>query len=347
MLQRQFILEPDADYPLHITAKQYWSTKLAANWEDPDAFTLIVLHSTSFHKETWEPTLQHFFDEIQEQSTCRTTSLKIRCAWVIECPNHGESAALNVDALQHPSFYRTFGCEKYAEAVHRFMLSGPTLPTPVDFRSQKLIGIGHSLGGVAISILPTLEPVFDFCALILVEPLLSPGGLEILQDLKSNLVQSAYERRDVWPSREDALKYLRSRTRWDPRVLDLYVKHGLRIHIAAKHQSGSCHGVTLACSRDEEVTMYRDVTGPAKGLESLNGVCVRIPVGVVFGDENNYIPRATQDALVDPASGRCFQTVRRIKGVGHLIPQHLPEKLSEVLLDVLCKLTVRSGICKL
>jgi len=105
MLQRQFILEPDMDYPLHITAKQFWRAELEANWDDPDAFTLILLHSTSFHKETWEPTLQHLFDECQ---SCPTTP-KIKCAWVIECPNHGESAALNDRALQHPPFYRN--CE--------------------------------------------------------------------------------------------------------------------------------------------------------------------------------------------------------------------------------------------
>ncbi|KAF8838206.1 hypothetical protein BDN67DRAFT_109238 [Paxillus ammoniavirescens] len=336
-----------------------------AHSEDPGAFTLIVLHSTSFHKETWEPTLQHLFDSsIQKHTSCRTR-LKIRCAWVIECPNHGESAALNDDALQHPPFHRTFGCERYAEAVHRFMSSAPTLPTPVDFRDQKLIGIGHSLGGVAISILPTLEPLFDFSALILVEPLLSPGGLEIINDIKLNLIKSAYERRDVWASREDALQYLRSRTPWDPRVLELYVKHGLRIHPAAKHETEPYHGVTLACSRDEEVTMYRDLTGPSKGLESLNSICTRIPVSVVFGDEN-YLPRAIQDALVDPASGRRFRTVSRIQGVGHLvsstayplssasrscpifqIPQQLPEKLSEVLLEVLCQLTAPTTTCKL
>ncbi|KIJ12891.1 hypothetical protein PAXINDRAFT_82138, partial [Paxillus involutus ATCC 200175] len=155
-----------------------------------------------------------------------------------------------------------------------------------------------------------------FSALILVEPLLSPGGLEIIHDVKLNFIKRAYERRDTWASRADALRYLRPRTPWDPRVLELYV-------VTAKHETEPYHGVTLACSRDEEVvsvlyTMYRDLTGPSKGLESLNSICARIPVSVVFGDEN-YLPRAIQDALVDPASGRRFRTVSRIQGVGHLV----------------------------
>ena len=65
----------------------------------------------------------------------------------------------------------------------------------------------------------------------------------------------------------------------------------------------------------------------------------------------DHRPRNVQDALVDPASGRCIQAVTRIEGVGHLvclwschndllimtlfqIPQHMPAELSRVLLDV-------------
>lgn len=105
MRQRQFILEPDIDYPLYVTAKQFWHAEFEANWDDPEAFTAIFLHSTSFHKETWEPTLRHLFDDIQK---CRDRSIapKVKSAWVIECPNHGESATLNHRALQRPPFYR-------------------------------------------------------------------------------------------------------------------------------------------------------------------------------------------------------------------------------------------------
>ena len=65
--------------------------------------------------------------------------------------------------------------------------------------------------------------MFHFCALILIEPLLSPEGIDRLRDLQVSLINGAYERRDVWPSRESALGYFRERTEWDARVLDSYV----------------------------------------------------------------------------------------------------------------------------
>lgn len=157
MLQRRAVLAPDADYPLYITAKQYWLQEFETFWDDSDALTLIVLHSTSFHKETWEPTVQSVFDGLSKHSEAsdhQNTSfaVKIKCVWAIECPNHGESATLNSVALQKPPYFRSFGCERYAEAVHRFMSLGHTLSPPVNFWDEALVGIGHSLGSVAMQV---------------------------------------------------------------------------------------------------------------------------------------------------------------------------------------------------
>lgn len=345
MLQRQFVVKPDTQYLLHVTATQYWLPEFMAHWDDDEALTLIMLHSTSFHKETWEPTIQHIFKSLLVPSSRiepRTASklTKVKCAWAIECPNHGQSAVLNDAALRNPQYFRKFGCEKYAEAVHRFMTFGPVLSPPFEFKAQRLVGIGHSLGGVAIVILQDLQPSFSFFSVILVEPLLSPQGLEPLRPLQVRLVQGAYERRDVWPSREDAAEYLEANKHialWDRRVLELYVRYGLRSHPGAQHEVAPYTGVCLACSREEEVTMYRDSTGSNRGLELLNETCRYLPVSVIFGGKNDWMPRSVQDTLVDPNSGRRFETVHRINGVGHLVPQHAPEKLSQSVIDILAR----------
>ncbi|KIM52365.1 hypothetical protein SCLCIDRAFT_141294 [Scleroderma citrinum Foug A] len=343
MLQRQFVLQPNSDYLLHVTAKQYWLPEFEAHWGDIDAQTLILLHSTSFHKEIWEPTIQSMFEVLVscpsafKNGDTGNNPLKIKCAWAIECPNHGQSAVLNDTALQQFPYFRNFGCEKYAEAVHHFMTSASTLSPPVNFSTQKLVGIGHSLGGVAIAILQILQPVFPFEALVLVEPLLSPQGLKPLHPLQRRLIQSAYDRRDVWPSRANALQYFTARrkiTHWDLRVLELYVKFGLKPHQEIPHES-TLYEVGLACSREEEATMYRDPTGPSSGLEALNEVSGRIPVSVIFGGEKDLIPHSVQDALVDCTSRRHFLSVHRIEGAGHLIPQQVPEELGRVIVDIL------------
>src|SRR5882757_308036 len=152
--QCEALLEPDKNYPLYITAKKYWLPEFESHWDNDEAITLIVLHSTSFHKETWEPALQRIFHRVSRNT------LKIKCAWAIDCPNHGVSAALNEEAFQQVPFHQTcesttsyvhttknihidfgaVGCHKYPEAVHRFLSAGPRLTCIFDFRSQRLVG---------------------------------------------------------------------------------------------------------------------------------------------------------------------------------------------------------------
>ena len=98
MLIRSYTLPPSADYSLYIIAKRYWLPSFEANAQNPAAKTLIILHSTSFHKETWEPTLEELFKCISQSKS----KVLIRDAWAIDCPNHGESAVLNNQVLEDP-----------------------------------------------------------------------------------------------------------------------------------------------------------------------------------------------------------------------------------------------------
>ena len=96
------VLEPDDCYPLYVTAKRYWMH----NVHYDDQWTIIFLHSTSFFKEIWEPTIESLFDILHLSNK----SLIVKEAWSIECPNHGYSAELNHKALQLPDFYHK--CEQ-------------------------------------------------------------------------------------------------------------------------------------------------------------------------------------------------------------------------------------------
>jgi hypothetical protein len=101
MLEQSVTLEPEpGNYPLHITAKRYWQPEFDAHLDDPHALTLIFLHATSFHKETWEPTIEQLFRLVLSGNS----TVKIREAWAVDCPNHGEAAQLNEKALQRPEF---------------------------------------------------------------------------------------------------------------------------------------------------------------------------------------------------------------------------------------------------
>lgn len=101
------VLPPRNGYPFYITAKRYahpaFQTHQAAqsnrgSTDKSEPLTLLLLHSTSFHKEIYEPILETLF------SLTAHGELHIREAWAIECPNHGESAVYNAGILQTKPF---------------------------------------------------------------------------------------------------------------------------------------------------------------------------------------------------------------------------------------------------
>lgn len=85
--------DPRPRYPLVATAKRYWHPDFYS--EDADALTLIFAHGTGFHKEHWEPTLEYVYETL-----ARTGGVKLREAWSIDCPNHGDAAVINEEELQ-------------------------------------------------------------------------------------------------------------------------------------------------------------------------------------------------------------------------------------------------------
>jgi len=92
---------------------------------------------------------------------------------------------------------------------------------------RPIIGIGHSFGGAQLVNLSLMHPRL-FTSLILMDPPIarvpSPQG-------NMGPAKASTNRRDRWPSRKAAeASFKRSKfyQAWEPRVLDLWVKHGLR-----------------------------------------------------------------------------------------------------------------------
>ena len=95
------VLRPERGYPFHVLAKCYTPTNAIHN---KDGRTLLLLHSTSFHKEVYEPTLDDLLVMAQREFESGKRNVRINEIWVIECPNHGESATYNQHLLRLPEY---------------------------------------------------------------------------------------------------------------------------------------------------------------------------------------------------------------------------------------------------
>lgn len=105
MLSRSVTVPPEREYPFYVMAKCY-TVVTTGDVDSPDALTLLLLHSTSFHKEIYEPTLDELASlVIRATSTGRDGNhVVVKEAWAVECPNHGESAVLNRGLLKQPCY---------------------------------------------------------------------------------------------------------------------------------------------------------------------------------------------------------------------------------------------------
>ncbi|KAM0344489.1 hypothetical protein ACHAPU_007461 [Fusarium lateritium] len=118
-----------------------------------------------------------------------------------------------------------------------------------------IVGIGHSMGGSQLAQLALWHPRL-FNSLILIDPILQIPNPSI------SLAGLSTKRRDIWPSRDyAAAKFKESKffQSWDPRVLDLWIKHGLRdtpTDIYPAENSDSDQRVTLATSKHQELFSF-------------------------------------------------------------------------------------------
>jgi len=321
---QSYVFDPRPNYPLLATAKRYWTTN-SPHLSDPDAVTLIFAHATGFHKEQWEPTL----DDLYTLLATNSGSVKVRDMWSIDAPNHGDAAVLNEKALKW-GYDPVFGWEEYARVIHAF-LTGFGTGVDIDFCSRKLVGIGHSMGAAAFLLSLGYSPKLKFECLILCE--LMAMEQRFTGEPSRMLVGGAISRRDIWPSSEEAYSLLKARPSWkvwDDRVLKIFVKDGMRSLPTAEYPD-RMDGVTLKCSRIQETACYRDPLGHSRAYLTLRSAVHRVPIHMIYGAIDDYLPREVKDDVVNIGAGgeRNLASLARVEGAGHLIIQMNPRGLAQ------------------
>ncbi|KAF8497527.1 Alpha/beta hydrolase fold-1 [Russula emetica] len=329
-LQSQsYVFDARPHYPLLVSVKRYWVPEFES--KDADAATLVLAHATGFHKELWEAVLEELYDQIAVSSGTSSSVLKIRDAWAIDCPNHGESAVLNEETLL-TGYTPVFSWEEYARAIH-LVLNGFGKGIDVNFMSRNLVGVGHSLGTSALVLTRTMHPFVSWSSAILLEPMfLHPNFLHRTGNF---LKESTIKRRDVWDSREEAHKLFRERSlkSWDPRVIDLYVRYGLR-ELPTLAYPDKARGVTLKCTKVQESATYSENPGNVHSQRFLSNFCKDVPTHVIFGAIPDMFPTENQ-GFVKEVAGDGFQTTSLVENAGHLAVQHNPAGVAKVIWSLL------------
>lgn len=265
-----------------------------------DGPNLLMAHATGLHGAVWGPVARH---------------LGSWHCWALDLRGHGDSPVPAGDDLNWSGFGRDVRC--VAES-----LAGPVL------------GVGHSLGGVAM-LMAALDAPHLFSALVLYEPAMrmDTGDLDPeLSRLQSRMVAGAAGRRPRFPSRAEALASYAVRQPFagvQAEALHAYVRHGFR------ETAGG--DVELKCSPAVESRVFaqtheHDVACRLGGLEC--------PVVVVCGGDTT--PQQTQSS--DRLTAALSQSVRVIDGADHFGPLAQPSRFAAVVRDEMFLLEDREDL---
>lgn len=190
---------------------------------------------------------------------------------------------------------------------------------------KDVIGIGHSMGGVA-SWLAAIKRPDLFSRLILIDPVILPlsytlGIQWMPMSLKRKyvpIVKVASRRRDTWTDRASAKKYFLSKKvfqRFDSQALEDFIEHGLKTHVDG--------GVGLAYPRAWEARVYG--TAPYLWRKLGKSPC---PITVIRAQYSDVIGEESWAKIKSSLSkGHFIQA----DGAGHLVPFEQPELCADII----------------
>ncbi|KAF8474706.1 Alpha/beta hydrolase family-domain-containing protein [Kalaharituber pfeilii] len=293
----------------------------------PGDVTLIIAHANGFQKELYEP----MFDELLISS--KDYGFRIRAVWALDAAHQGASSIVNEKDLGDNPCWNDYSRD-IEQMINTF---ASYMPAP-------RIGIGHSIGGQAIFECAIRNPGL-FTAIVGIDPLIHAANKQVLDPGEKPAVASA-RRRDIWPSREEAEKFFRSRSfynAWDPRVLELQLKYGLRPLPTAIYPvpPNSKSAVTLTTTKHQEVmtflqldpnsdTLYR--AEPARTFDALPAI--KVSILYIFGGKSGLSNAEARQGKKQQNPDAEMITIER---AGHLIPQEAPAETAKCLAPFLAK----------
>jgi lipase len=188
---------------------------------------------------------------------------------------------------------------------------------------ERPILVGHSMGSTVLTIAAAAYGLVPR-GMILIEPIFLPDEFYKMQiSLKDHpLASKSIKRVNHWPSEDEAMTYLKSRSffsDWDKDVLDLYVQYGME-----KQQAGD---MRLTCTPESEAAMF--MGGWSRDPWPLL-TKIECPVLVIEGEKSPNIGMVDIKRAVSLLPRGQYGSVA---GAGHLIPMQKPGEIAGIIKD--------------
>lgn len=253
---------------------------------------LLLAHATGFHGRVWLPAAQ----TLRERFHC----------WALDFRGHGASG-------RPPSgdyHWDGFGRDLLA------VVAGLGLERP--------FAAGHSSGGAAILLAEEARPG-TFAALYCYEPVVPTDGTMGRSPTGDDLAAAARRRRDVFPSRSEAVANYRAKPpfrTFHPDALSAYVEWGF-----CNLPDGT---VQLSCRPEDEARVYEAVWDHHAYARLPTVAC---PVALASGGPRSHFGIEITAALADRISGPT--RIEVLDELGHFGPLERPSAVGASITEAL------------
>lgn len=197
--------------------------------------------------------------------------------------------------------------------------------------SEKVIALGHSLGGV-VSYWACMKRPDLFKAIILLDsPIISSYKFAFLEIAKSlgildyfTPARNTKNRRYTWPNHEAAIEHFASKRvfrYFDARCLRDYVYFGTEV---IKDEDGKQTAVALRFDPMIEYNIYRTISS-----FKVDKLPKGIPCGLVYGQYSKTVSEADAQFMASKHNVWCH----KLDNCGHLFPFEKPEHTISAILE--------------
>ncbi|KAJ6601298.1 Alpha/beta hydrolase family-domain-containing protein [Mycena vulgaris] len=320
------------DRPLQCIATRYTNSNDSLAADSSTSCTLVIASGISLLQDTWIPIVKELFRLSSESSS----GVKVRSAWVVERPNHGEAALLNAEVLKK-HYSVQFPSLQYATAIHAFLTSNFISTC----ERNNLVGIGHSGGGG--SLIHALEyglregHRIPLKSIILVEaPLIGPEVWPFFKALYDGVKKSNARRTQRWPSKEAAMQWFATHLPWKDFSPDV-----LRIVEDTYFMPDSEHPgfITTKTTVEQETACFVDNGTNLLAVPFLRTVLAILPTHVIAGADNDFWPPGVWIAMEENTQQLRSQlaSVTVIEDVGHYLPTVKPRELAAEVFQIIAR----------
>jgi pimeloyl-ACP methyl ester carboxylesterase len=200
--------------------------------------------------------------------------------------------------------------------------------------TQKIIGMGHSLGAMSTVMAAILEP-YHFRALILIEPVLFSRSWGVLMRLTRPfrllhrfhpLIKGTLKRRNSFPDQESMFRNYRKKPIFQKLSDDV-----LRDYVSGLTLYNPDRSISLRYSPEWEARVY-EISGLADWFVWSNLSRIHLPVFVLRGATTDTLWASTLDQMIDRLPNGTGYTM---ENAGHLAPLEKPKLLAKVVLEYL------------